>query len=172
MYSWEQAKHLGSALHLRGLPGLSLSPIMPVASAQDVSILALGVVLAAAYLFRDQIFRSAPAKPVPPAPSKLVNGHGNPRDFIAKIKEGVSHPTYISPPSHIYPCISEKAHRHLLWLADRHSRGIRHSSGQRGEVEVWPHVPRLRSRRVRLRELGSDSTRYLRLLRRGYIRRG
>ncbi|KIM65748.1 hypothetical protein SCLCIDRAFT_112091 [Scleroderma citrinum Foug A] len=61
---------------------------MPVASAQDVSILALGVVLAAAYLFRDQIFRSAPAKPVPPAPSKLVNGHGNPRDFIAKIKEG------------------------------------------------------------------------------------
>ncbi|KAG6336105.1 hypothetical protein ID866_2971 [Astraeus odoratus] len=61
---------------------------MPVASTQDVVVLTLGIVLAGAYLFREQIFRSAPAKPAPPPPSKITNGHGNPRDFIAKIKEG------------------------------------------------------------------------------------
>ncbi|KAH7885100.1 hypothetical protein F5I97DRAFT_1331048 [Phlebopus sp. FC_14] len=59
---------------------------MAVASSSDVAVLALGVVLAAAYLFRDQIFSSSP-KPVPVAPSKLANGHGNPRDFVAKMKE-------------------------------------------------------------------------------------
>ncbi|KAG2065705.1 riboflavin synthase domain-like protein [Suillus decipiens] len=61
---------------------------MAVASSSDVAILALGVVLAAAYLFRDSIFSSSTSKAVPVAPSKLGNGHGNPRDFIAKMKEG------------------------------------------------------------------------------------
>lgn len=61
---------------------------MAVASSSDVAILALGVVLAAAYLFRDSIFSSSSPKAVPVAPSKLGNGHGNPRDFIAKTKEG------------------------------------------------------------------------------------
>jgi len=55
---------------------------MAVASSSDVAILALGVVLAAAYLFRDSIFSSSTPKAVPVAPSKLANGHGNPRDFI------------------------------------------------------------------------------------------
>lgn len=64
---------------------------MAVASSSDVAILALGVVLAAAYLFRDSIFSSSTPKAVPVAPSKLANGHGNPRDFIAKMKEGVSY---------------------------------------------------------------------------------
>ncbi|KAG1776177.1 hypothetical protein EV702DRAFT_971934 [Suillus placidus] len=61
---------------------------MAVASSSDVAILALGVVLAAAYLFRDSIFSSSTPKAVPVAPSKLANGHGNPRDFIAKMKQG------------------------------------------------------------------------------------
>lgn len=61
---------------------------MAVASSSDVAILALGVVLAAAYLFRDSIFSSSTPKAVPVAPSKFANGHGNPRDFIAKMKEG------------------------------------------------------------------------------------
>jgi hypothetical protein len=64
---------------------------MAVASSSDVAILALGVVLAAAYLFRDSIFSPSTPKAVSVAPSKLANGHGNPRDFIAKMKEGVSY---------------------------------------------------------------------------------
>ncbi|KAG2740835.1 hypothetical protein P692DRAFT_20752478 [Suillus brevipes Sb2] len=61
---------------------------MAIASSSDVAILALGVVPAAAYLFRDSIFSSSTPKSVPVAPSKFANGHGNPRDFIAKMKEG------------------------------------------------------------------------------------
>ncbi|KAG1743298.1 uncharacterized protein EDB91DRAFT_1335900 [Suillus paluster] len=61
---------------------------MAVASSSDAAILALGVVLAAAYLFRDSIFSSSTPKAVPVAPSKLANGHGNPRDFVAKMKQG------------------------------------------------------------------------------------
>jgi len=70
---------------------------MAVASSSDVAILALGVVLAAAYLFRDSIFSSSTPKAVPVVPSKLANGHGNPRDFIAKMKDGVSHLHQIPP---------------------------------------------------------------------------
>ncbi|KAH7926450.1 cytochrome P450 oxidoreductase [Leucogyrophana mollusca] len=61
---------------------------MAVASSSDVVILALGVALAAAYLFRDSLFSSSKPKAVPIAPSKGANGHGNPRDFVAKMKEG------------------------------------------------------------------------------------
>jgi NADPH-ferrihemoprotein reductase len=60
-------------------------------SSSDVVILALGVVLAALYLFRDQIsFLSSKAKP-PPVPTtvKEASGSGgNPRDFVAKMKDG------------------------------------------------------------------------------------
>jgi NADPH-ferrihemoprotein reductase len=64
---------------------------MSSTSTSDVVILALGVTLAAAYLFRDQIFTSKPkAAPVAGgAHNKVANGSGNPRDFIAKMKEGV-----------------------------------------------------------------------------------
>jgi NADPH-ferrihemoprotein reductase len=62
---------------------------MAVPSSSDVFILALGVVLAAIYLFRDQLF--APSKPKTVSLStKLSEGDGNPRDFIAKMKNGVS----------------------------------------------------------------------------------
>ena len=62
---------------------------MAIASTSDVAILGLGLVLAGAYLFRDQIF-SSKQKVVPAPPTtKISNGHSNPRDFIAKMKEGV-----------------------------------------------------------------------------------
>lgn len=56
-------------------------------------MLAVGVGAAALYLFRDQIFPSGPKKPKIAAPTSSkssANGHGNPRDFIAKMKAGVS----------------------------------------------------------------------------------
>ncbi|KAJ7070023.1 putative cytochrome P450 oxidoreductase [Mycena amicta] len=60
---------------------------MASSSSSDVVIIGLGVVLAALYLFREQLF--TPSKPkVAPLPSKSANGSGNPRDFIAKMKEG------------------------------------------------------------------------------------
>ncbi|XP_006462636.1 hypothetical protein AGABI2DRAFT_193746 [Agaricus bisporus var. bisporus H97] len=61
---------------------------MSSTSTSDVVILALGVTLAAAYLFRDQIFSSKPKSAPVAAHSKIANGGGNPRDFIAKMKEG------------------------------------------------------------------------------------
>ncbi|KAK7464708.1 hypothetical protein VKT23_005914 [Stygiomarasmius scandens] len=61
---------------------------MASTSSSDVIILALGVALAALYLFRDQIFASKP-KAVPTTSSKLSGGEdGNPRDFVAKMKAG------------------------------------------------------------------------------------
>jgi len=45
------------------------------------------VVLAAAYLFRDQLFSGSKQSSVP-VPTKVANGSGNPRDFVAKMKEG------------------------------------------------------------------------------------
>ena len=59
-----------------------------ITSSSDVAILTLGVALAGAYLFRDQIF-SSKQKVVPAAATKTSNGHSNPRDFVAKMKEGV-----------------------------------------------------------------------------------
>lgn len=64
---------------------------MAATSTSDVVILGLGVVLAALYLFKDQLFSQSKASNVPSAPVKgLANGGGNPRDFIAKMKESVS----------------------------------------------------------------------------------
>ncbi|KAJ7288576.1 putative cytochrome P450 oxidoreductase [Mycena rebaudengoi] len=60
---------------------------MASSSSSDVIILGLGVALAALYLFRDQLFAAAKPKAVP-LPTKVANGSGNPRDFIAKMKEG------------------------------------------------------------------------------------
>jgi len=60
---------------------------MAVSSSSDVFILALGVVLAALYLFRDQLFAATKPKVVS-VPSKLSDGDGNPRDFVAKMKQG------------------------------------------------------------------------------------
>ncbi|KAF8895295.1 putative cytochrome P450 oxidoreductase [Infundibulicybe gibba] len=57
-------------------------------SSSDVVILALGVALAALYLFRDSLFAASKPKAAPITQSKAANGSGNPRDFIAKMKEG------------------------------------------------------------------------------------
>jgi NADPH-ferrihemoprotein reductase len=62
---------------------------MAVSSSSDVFILVLGVVLAALYLFRDQLFATAKPKAVS-LPSKLNDSDGNPRDFVEKMKRGVS----------------------------------------------------------------------------------
>ncbi|KAF8909007.1 hypothetical protein CPB84DRAFT_118385 [Gymnopilus junonius] len=56
-------------------------------SSSDIAILALGVVLAAVYIFRDQLFAASKPKVAPTTSSKAANGSGNPRDFIAKMKE-------------------------------------------------------------------------------------
>ena len=67
------------------------SPAMATSSS-DVFILSIGVVLAALYLFRDQLFSASKPKTIPSV-SKQANGSANPRDFIAKMKEAVSIPT-------------------------------------------------------------------------------
>lgn len=74
---------------LESVLGLFHSSAMALPSSSDVAVLALGVALAAAYLFRDQLFASAKPKAVAVAPQKTSNGSGNPRDFILKMKEGV-----------------------------------------------------------------------------------
>ena len=70
----------------------SPAPSEMATSSSDVFIISIGVVLAALYLFRDQLFSAAKPKTVPPV-SKQSNGSANPRDFIAKMKEAVSIPT-------------------------------------------------------------------------------
>lgn len=61
---------------------------MAVSSSSDVFILGLGVVLAALYLFRDQLFAVAKPKAVA-IPSKITDSDEDPRDFVAKMKKGV-----------------------------------------------------------------------------------
>ena len=78
----------------------TFSPAFPLAilsasamsstSSSDVFILALGVGLAAVYLFRDQLFAASKPKTAPAVANKGMNGSGNPRDFIAKMKETVN----------------------------------------------------------------------------------
>lgn len=63
---------------------------MAVSSSSDFVVLGVGVILAALYLFKDSIFPSSKSKFAPSTTSKVVsNGSGNPRDFVAKMKEGV-----------------------------------------------------------------------------------
>lgn len=63
--------------------------LMSVSSSSDVVILALGVVLAAVYLFRDQIFVPTKSNAIPSAATKVLDS-GDTRDFVAKMKAGVS----------------------------------------------------------------------------------
>jgi hypothetical protein len=57
----------------------------------DVVVLTLGIILAALYLFRSSIFPSSDGKKLPPTTTKAAdNGSGDPRDFVAKMKAGVS----------------------------------------------------------------------------------
>ncbi|KAI0061648.1 NADPH-dependent cytochrome P450 oxidoreductase [Artomyces pyxidatus] len=60
---------------------------MAVTSYSDVVILFVGIVLAGLFLFRDQLF-AAPKPKTVGLPAKETNGHGNPRDFVAKMKNG------------------------------------------------------------------------------------
>lgn len=128
-------------------PGLT-TPAM-ASSSSDVVVLAVGIILAAVYLFREQIFTGKPkSAPVPSAKGSASNG--NPRDFIAKMKEGVSpqfdrHPP---PPVLTLPRRTEKAHRHLLRFANGHGGGIRHSSRKGGQVQVRTCLARVRPGRV------------------------
>ena len=70
---------------------------MAALSNSDIVVLAVGIVLATVYLFRDTLFAPSKPKSVPLPTSKGAAGGGNPRDFITKMKEGVcrlcaSHP--------------------------------------------------------------------------------
>jgi hypothetical protein len=71
------------------------SPPMAVSASLDVIVLALGIVLAALYLFRDQVFSSSPKPKATLLPAKEANGHGDPRDFVAKMKAGVRRFVYL-----------------------------------------------------------------------------
>ncbi|KAJ3928560.1 MAG: hypothetical protein NXY57DRAFT_1041537, partial [Lentinula lateritia] len=57
-------------------------------SSSDVLILALGVALAASYLFRDILFAASKPKVAPSATRSLNDTDGNPRDLVAKMKAG------------------------------------------------------------------------------------
>lgn len=72
----------------------ALSATGMTTSSSDVVVLGLGVVLAGLYLFKDQLFAASKPKIAPVANKSAANGSGNPRDFIAKMKEGVR-PCYI-----------------------------------------------------------------------------
>ena len=56
-------------------------------SSSDAVILGLGVVLAAVYLFRDTLFAASKPKVAPSSSKAAFDGSGNPRDFIAKMKD-------------------------------------------------------------------------------------
>ncbi|KIL67916.1 hypothetical protein M378DRAFT_177150 [Amanita muscaria Koide BX008] len=72
-----------------GCIALTLVPSALMAPSQsDVFVLAVGVILAAVYLFRDQVFSSSAQKSAPVITKSTTNGSGNPRDFITKMKEG------------------------------------------------------------------------------------
>ncbi|KAJ3914537.1 hypothetical protein F5877DRAFT_92672 [Lentinula edodes] len=63
---------------------------MASTSSSDVLILALGVALAASYLFRDSLFAASKPKVAPSATRSLNDTDGNPRDLVAKMKAGLS----------------------------------------------------------------------------------
>jgi len=68
---------------------------MAVAITSDSLVLVLGVVLAALYLYRDQLFNSSSKPKTTSLPAKEASGHGNPRDFVAKMKAGVGPFVYL-----------------------------------------------------------------------------
>ncbi|GBE84866.1 cytochrome P450 oxidoreductase [Sparassis latifolia] len=61
---------------------------MAFTSSSDAVVLAIGLVLAAVYLFRDQLFAVSKPKAVPITSKATSNGSGNPRDFVEKMKQG------------------------------------------------------------------------------------
>lgn len=111
------------------VPSSLLLSMTSTTSSSDVAILGVGVVLAGLYLFRDQLFAAKPATRSLPISggAKTQNGSGNPRDFIAKMKDGVR-PLYSSTHILLTTSSSEKAHCHLLRLPDRYCRRVRHPS--------------------------------------------
>ncbi|KAI0698085.1 cytochrome P450 oxidoreductase [Cytidiella melzeri] len=56
-------------------------------STSDVAILGVGITAAAVYLFKDQLFASKPKATPLAAATRHATGGGNPRDFVAKMKE-------------------------------------------------------------------------------------
>lgn len=95
------AQHFPSSYPARRSLLSLLSPVMAIASTSDVIVLSVGFVLAAVYLFREQIFDSGKSKSSVPVSSKsTANGSGNPRDFVAKMKAGVSIPSSGLPWTH------------------------------------------------------------------------
>jgi len=62
---------------------------MPTVSTEAI-VVGVGVAAAATYLFRDQIFPKPKSSNVPTIPSKGGDGSGDPRDFVAKMINGVS----------------------------------------------------------------------------------
>ncbi|KAN0139896.1 hypothetical protein V8E53_002558 [Lactarius tabidus] len=61
---------------------------MAIPISSDSLVLVLGAVLAALYLYRDQVFNSTTKPKTTSLPAKEASGHGNPRDFVAKMKAG------------------------------------------------------------------------------------
>ncbi|EPT05179.1 cytochrome P450 oxidoreductase [Fomitopsis schrenkii] len=59
-----------------------------MASNSDIIVLAVGLVLAAVYLFRDQLFASKPKSTPVALPKTTIAGGGDPRDFVEKMKAG------------------------------------------------------------------------------------
>ena len=88
---------------------------LPISS--DTLVLVLAVVLAALYLFRDQIFNSSSKPKTPVVPVKEANGHGNPRDFVQKMKAGVCR-SFFTFQLHSYSYFVEKAPCYILRLTD------------------------------------------------------
>ena len=64
---------------------------MPNVSTEAI-VIGVGVAAAATYLLRDQIFPKSKSSSVPTLPSKGGDGSENPRDFVAKMINGVSRP--------------------------------------------------------------------------------
>ena len=68
---------------------------MAVSISSDSLVVVLGVVLAALYLYRDQVFSSTSKPKTNSLPAKEASGHGDPRDFVAKMKAGVGPFVYL-----------------------------------------------------------------------------
>lgn len=68
---------------------------MAVPISSDSLVVVLGIVLAALYLYRDQLFNSSSKPKTTSLPTSQASAHGNPRDFVAKMKAGVGPFVYL-----------------------------------------------------------------------------
>lgn len=87
---------------------------MPSSHTENV-LLVLGITLTGLYLFRNQLFSPFKATSGPSATRKksaATNGSSNPRDFVAKMKAGVSSSLILS----LSPSSSFSVLIHLLFL--------------------------------------------------------